>query len=81
MYPGTTNYSRVIRTWLWLQPEELSEEDPVRLDPHEGFTEVDKDGNVEDVVGVQIEILDVVVAQHPIEEITGGDCESALDES
>jgi hypothetical protein len=51
---GTSDYSRVISAWLRLQPEELAEQKPVGLDTHKRFTKVDKDGDVEDDVGVKI---------------------------
>jgi hypothetical protein len=33
------------------------------LDPQEGFTKMNKDGSVEDTVGVEVEVLDAVVPQ------------------
>jgi hypothetical protein len=35
----------------------------VGLDPQEGFAKVEEDGGVEDTIGVEIEVLDVVVLQ------------------
>jgi hypothetical protein len=31
------------------------------LDPQEGFAKMNKDGGVEDTVGIEVEVLDVVV--------------------
>jgi hypothetical protein len=42
---GSTNYSWVVGAWLWLQAEEFPKQDPVGLDPHEDFTEMDEDGS------------------------------------
>jgi hypothetical protein len=33
---------------------------------------MDEDGDVENTVGVQIEVLDAVVPEHALEEVTGG---------
>jgi hypothetical protein len=41
------------------------------LDPQESFAEVHEDGGVEDTVGVEVEVLDVVVPQQPLEEVAG----------
>jgi hypothetical protein len=46
---------------LRLHPEELPEQDPVGLDPQEGFAKMNKDGGVEDTVGVEVDVLDAVV--------------------
>jgi hypothetical protein len=40
LHPSASNYSRVIRARLRLQPEELLEYDPVVLDPHEHLAEM-----------------------------------------
>jgi hypothetical protein len=50
--PRSFDYSRIAGTGLRLHPEDLPEQDPMRLDPQEGFTEMYKDGGVEDTVGV-----------------------------
>jgi hypothetical protein len=49
--------------------KKLPEEYPVGFDPQEGFTEVDENRGVEDTVGVEVEVLDAVVLQEPLEEI------------
>jgi hypothetical protein len=54
---------------LRLHPEELPEQDPVGLDPQISFTEVDEDGGVENIVGVEVEVLDAVVPHEPLEEV------------
>jgi hypothetical protein len=48
---------------LRLHSEELPEQDPVGLDPQEGFAEMYKDGGVEDTVGVEVTVLDALVPQ------------------
>jgi hypothetical protein len=48
---------------LRLHPEELLEQDPMGLDPQEGFAKMNKDVSVEDIVGVEVEVLDAVVPQ------------------
>jgi hypothetical protein len=67
---GSPNYSGVVGTRLGLHSEKLPEEYPVGFDPQEGFTEVDKDRCVEDTVAVEIEVLDAIVLQEPLEEIS-----------
>jgi hypothetical protein len=41
----------------------------VGLDPHEGLAEVDEDEDVKDSVGVQVQVLDVVVLEETLEEV------------
>jgi hypothetical protein len=53
----------------------------VGFDPQEDFTEVDKNGGVEDTVGIEVEVLDVVVLQEPLEEIACWEGQPALRES
>jgi hypothetical protein len=43
--------------------EELPEEYPVGFDSHKGFTKMDKDGNMEYSIGIEIQVLDVVVPE------------------
>jgi hypothetical protein len=77
---GTSDYSRVVGAGLRLQPEELAEQNPVGIDTHKRLAEMDEDGDVENAIGVQIEELDVVVPEHALEEVTGGQCQSTLHE-
>jgi hypothetical protein len=67
---GSSNYSVVVGTRLRLHSEKLPEEYPVGFDPQESFAKVDEDGGVEDTVGVEIEVLDAVVLQEPLEEVS-----------
>jgi hypothetical protein len=60
-YPS--DYSWVIGALLRLHAEELLEEYPVGFDSHEGFAEMDKDGNMEYSIGIEIQVLDVVVPE------------------
>jgi hypothetical protein len=53
----------------------------VGLDPHKRLAKVDKDGDVEDIVGVEVEVLDPIVPEHPLEEVARRQCESALHRS
>jgi hypothetical protein len=53
----------VIGAQLRLHSEELSKENPVGFDSHKGFEEVHKDGNMEYLVGIKIQVLDVVVPE------------------
>jgi hypothetical protein len=48
---------------LRLHLEELPEQVPMGLDPQKGFTEMYEDGNVEDTIGVEVELLDAVVPE------------------
>jgi hypothetical protein len=77
----STNYSRVAGARLRLHPEELPEQDPVGLDPQKRLTEVDEDSDMENTVGVEVEVLNVVVPQEAFEEIACRQCESALREA
>jgi hypothetical protein len=51
---GSSDYSRVVGARLGLHTEKLLEQDPVGFDPHEGFAEVDKDGDVKNATRVQV---------------------------
>jgi hypothetical protein len=51
------------------------------LDSHKRLTEVYKYGDVENTVGIQIQVLDVVVPEKTFEEVTGGQRKSTLRES
>jgi hypothetical protein len=77
---GTSDYSWIVGTRLRLQPKKLEEQNLVGLDTHERFAEMDKDGDMEDVIGVEIQVLDVIVPEHSFEEFTSGECQSTLQE-
>jgi hypothetical protein len=51
------------------------------LDTHTRLTKMNEDGDLENTVGIQIEELDVVVPEHALEEVTGGQRQSMLYES
>jgi hypothetical protein len=61
--PRSSDYSGIASAGLRLHPEELPEQDPMGLDPQEGFAKMNKDVSVEDIVGVEVEVLDAVVPQ------------------
>jgi hypothetical protein len=67
--PRSTDYSRVAGAGLRLHPEELPEQNPMGLDPQKGFAKMYEDGGVEDTVGVEVEVLDVVLPHEPLEEV------------
>jgi hypothetical protein len=67
--PCSSDYSRIAGAGLRLHPEELPEQDPRGLDPQKGFAKMYKDGSVEDTVGVEVEVLDALVPQQPLEEV------------
>jgi hypothetical protein len=47
------------------------EQDPVGLDTHERLAEVNEDGDVEDTIRVEVEVLNVVVPEHFLEDEAG----------
>jgi hypothetical protein len=61
--PRSSDYSGIAGAGLRLYPEELLKQDPMGLDPQEGFAKMNKDDSVEDTVGVEVEVLDAVVPQ------------------
>jgi hypothetical protein len=65
---------------LGLHAEELPEEYPVGFDPQESFAKMDEDGGVEDTIGVEIEVLNTVVLQEPLEEVARWESQPALHE-
>jgi hypothetical protein len=68
------DYSRVIRTWLWLYSKKLLEKDPVGLDSHKCFTKMHENRNVEDAIRIQIQVLDDVLPEKTFEEFTDRNC-------
>jgi hypothetical protein len=70
----------VVGARLRLQAEELSEQDPVGLDPHEGLAEMDEDGDVKNPVRVQVQVLDTVVLEDTLEEVARRESQPALHE-
>jgi hypothetical protein len=69
---GSPNYLGVVGVRLGLHSEKFPEKYPVGFDPQEGFAEVNEDRGVEDTVGVEVEVLDAVVLQKPLEESLAG---------
>jgi hypothetical protein len=51
------------------------------LDTHKRLTEMHEDGDVENNIGIQIEVLDAIVPEHALEKVTSGQCQSTLRES
>jgi hypothetical protein len=64
---GSSDYSWVVGTRLRLQLEELPEQNPMGFDPHEGFAEVDEDGDVKNAIRVQVQVLNTVVLEETLE--------------
>jgi hypothetical protein len=46
----------------------------VGFDSHEHIAEVHEDRNMEDSVGIKVQVLDVVVPEETFEEVTGWHC-------
>jgi hypothetical protein len=67
--PRSSDYSRVAGAGLRLHPEELTEQDPMGLDPQKSFTEMNEEGSVENTIGVEVEVLYSVLPHEPLEEI------------
>jgi hypothetical protein len=76
-----SDYSWIAGAWLRLHTEEFPEEDPVRLDPKECFAKMHKDRGMENTVRVQIEVLNSIVPEEALEEITSLERKSALHET
>jgi hypothetical protein len=70
--PRSSDYSRITGAGLRLHPEEFPEQDPMGLDPQEGFAKINKDGGVEDTVGVEVEVLHAVVPSRPLKKSLAG---------
>jgi hypothetical protein len=51
----------------------------VGLDPHEGLAKVDEDRDVEDSVGVEVQVLDTVVLEETFEEVARRESQPAVD--
>jgi hypothetical protein len=63
---------------LWLDAEEEAEKIPVWLDSEEGFTEMDKNGNVADGIRVEVMELKPVIIEKAAEERTRGKGQSSF---
>jgi hypothetical protein len=50
----SSDYPRVAGAWLRLHPEELPEQDPMRLDPQKSFAKMYKDSDVEYTLGLKL---------------------------
>jgi hypothetical protein len=61
--------------------KKFPEKYPVGLDPQEGFAEENEDRSVEDTVGVEVDVLDVIVLKKPLEEIACRERQPSLCES
>jgi hypothetical protein len=46
----------------------------VRLDPQEGLAEIDEDRDVKNPIRVQVQVLDTVVLEETLEEVTRREC-------
>jgi hypothetical protein len=77
---GPSDYFWIVGARLRLHPKKLPEEDPVRLDPKESFTKMHEDHDMENTVRVQVEVLNSIVPEEALEEITSRERESALHE-
>jgi hypothetical protein len=67
--PGTTDFIHATDVGLWLEMEEVAEEVEVGFYPQEGFTEMFKDRNVENKVGVEVMELDAIIEKKTAKEI------------
>jgi hypothetical protein len=63
---------------LWLEMEEVAEEVEVGFYPQEGFTKMNKDGNVENRVGIEVMELDAIIEEKTMKEIKRWEGQSAL---
>ena len=62
----STYYVQEVAVRLRLHSEELLEQCPVGPDPQKGLTEVNEDRDVEDSIGVQMDMLDLVIIEQSI---------------
>jgi hypothetical protein len=46
----------------------------VGVDSHKRFTEVHENRNVEDAIGIKVQVLDAVVPEKTFEEVAGRKC-------
>lgn len=58
---------------------EVAEKGEVGSDSEVGLTEVDKNGNLEDWVGFQMDELDLIPVEKPVEEVAGWQCEPTVE--
>lgn len=54
--------------WKRLQTEEISKELEVGIDSEEGFAHMNKESDVGDSVGIQVDKFDVVEVEKPMEK-------------
>jgi hypothetical protein len=56
-------------TRLWFKMEEVAEVVKVGFYPKEGFTEINKDGNMENRIGIEVMELDAIIEEKAAKEI------------
>jgi hypothetical protein len=71
---GSSDYSWVVGARLWLHTEEFPEQNPVGFDPHESFAEVDEHEDMKNAIRVQVQVLDAIVLEETLEEVTRREC-------
>jgi hypothetical protein len=52
----------------------------VGLDTYKRLIETDEDGDLENTIGIQVEVLDAILPEHALEEVTGAQRQSTLHE-
>jgi hypothetical protein len=60
--------------WYWLHSEKFPEQNPLGFDSHKCFAEVHENRNVEDAIGIKVQVLDAIVPEKTFEEVAGWKC-------
>jgi hypothetical protein len=59
--PAPQDFIHLFLIWLWLDVEKITEKIEMGLNPQKRFTEMNKDGDVKNRVGVEVIELKVVI--------------------
>jgi hypothetical protein len=63
---------------LWFEIEEVAKEVELGFYPQEGFIEMNKDGNMENRIRVEVMELDTIIEEKTVKEIRYGEGQSVL---
>jgi hypothetical protein len=69
---GSTNFIHFLLGGLWLEMKKVAENIEMGFYPKKCFTEMDKDGDVNNRVGVETIELDAIIEKKTTEEIRSG---------
>jgi hypothetical protein len=58
---GSTDIIHIILGWLWLDKEKIAKKVEIGFYPHEGFTKMNKNGDVENRIEIEVMKLKAII--------------------